>query len=292
MSDWVLIGVPTSAGAHHAGQERAPAALRAAGLVGRLRARDVAVSDAGDLPGAVFAVDSDNPQARNVAAVVAVARQVAAFVAAQPEGGPRPVIVGGDCTITVGAVAGLRRRHPNAGLAYVDADVDLSQDSGILDSAGIAHLLGLATSELASFDGPPPLLDPGRLALVGCDPREVGTRERKLIADLGISYSEGAELSTDPEGVAHRALAALAAGAAEPVLVHFDVDLLDSGYLPLGNFPHYGTGVRLEHAVACLRVLTAHPACAGLVLTEVNPTHDPDGRLLDQYVAAVAEILG
>ena len=47
-SQWVLIGVPTSAGAHHAGQDRAPAALRAAG---------VGVTDAGDLPGAVFAVD-------------------------------------------------------------------------------------------------------------------------------------------------------------------------------------------------------------------------------------------
>ena len=27
MTDWVIIGVPSSAGAHHAGQERAPAAL-------------------------------------------------------------------------------------------------------------------------------------------------------------------------------------------------------------------------------------------------------------------------
>jgi arginase len=33
MGDWVIIGVPSSAGAHHAGQERAPDALRAAGLV-------------------------------------------------------------------------------------------------------------------------------------------------------------------------------------------------------------------------------------------------------------------
>ena len=36
-TDWTIIGVPTSAGAHHAGQDRAPAALRAHGLAGRLR---------------------------------------------------------------------------------------------------------------------------------------------------------------------------------------------------------------------------------------------------------------
>jgi arginase family enzyme len=38
MRNWVIIGVPTSAGYHYAGQELAPAALRAAGLAERLRA--------------------------------------------------------------------------------------------------------------------------------------------------------------------------------------------------------------------------------------------------------------
>ena len=45
-----VIGVPCSAGAHHAGLERAPAALRAAGLLGRLRRSGREVSDAG-IPG-------------------------------------------------------------------------------------------------------------------------------------------------------------------------------------------------------------------------------------------------
>ena len=38
MSGWVMIGVPSSAGAHHAGQERAPDALRTVGLADGLRA--------------------------------------------------------------------------------------------------------------------------------------------------------------------------------------------------------------------------------------------------------------
>ena len=78
MAGWVMIGVPSSAGAHHAGQERAPAALRAAGLVDRLRAAGVAISDAGDLPVTPFAANHDHPGARNLAAVVMVARRVAA----------------------------------------------------------------------------------------------------------------------------------------------------------------------------------------------------------------------
>jgi arginase len=133
----------------------------------------------------------------------------------------------------------------------------------------------------------PPLLEPSRVALVGCDPRESTQGQRKFIADSGIRISWADELSADPQGAAHQALAALASSGS-PFIVHFDVDVVDSGDLPLGNFPHYGSGVRLEQVAACLRVLLADPACAGLVLTEVNPTHDPGGSQLARYIAAVA----
>jgi len=75
------------------------------------------------------------------------------------------------------------------------------------------------------------------------------------------------------------------------VLVHFDVDLIDSGDLPLGNFPHYGSGVAVPDAVTCLQVLRRHPSFGGLVLTEVNPTHDGDGSLLRRYVDAIVAVL-
>jgi arginase len=295
MTRWAMIGVPTSAGAHHAGQERAPAALRAAGLVSRLRAAGVDVVDTGDLPGANFVVDSLHPRSRNLDAVIRVAREVADAVSAQLSAGFRPLVVGGDCTITLGAVAGFRRQHPGVGLAYVDGEPDLGTpddtvSSGIFDSMGIAHLLGRGAAELAGLDGPAPLLAPSRLALVGCDPREVTDAHRKLLASEDISYQEGAALKADPEAAAGQALGVLTAVDA-PFVVHFDVDLVDSGELPLGNFPSYGSGVRLDEVVACLRVLTSHPACGGLVLTEVNPTYDADGSLLGQYVDGITQVL-
>ena len=57
-----------------------------------------------------------------------------------------------------------------------------------------------------------------------------------------MSFTEGPAFSADPAGAAARAIAAVAA-ASGPVVVHFDVDVVDSGDLPLGNFPHYGSGV-------------------------------------------------
>lgn len=294
MADWVMIGVPSSAGAHHAGQERAPAALRQAGLLDRLRAAGVAISDAGDLPAMPFAVDRDHPTARNLAAVTRVARQVADAVAGQLGSGLLPLVVGGDCTITLGVIAGFRRRHPDVGLVYADGDADLSRPgsggSGVFDSMGVAHLLGHGAGELAGLDGAPPLLESTRLAIVGSDPRETGDGGRRFLAEAGVSFQEAPALIADPAGAAQRALAAVTP-ASGPVVVHFDVDMIDSGDLPLGNFPHYDSGVGLEHAVALLRGLRAHPSFAGLVLTEVNPTHDADGSQIARYVTAITEVL-
>src|SRR5262249_61380623 len=126
---------------------------------------------------------------------------------------------------------------------------------------------------------------------VGADPREPDVAGRGCLARAGVSLAEAPAVIPAPAAAAEWAVSGVAA-ASGPVVVHFDVDVVDSGDLPLGNFPHYGSGVLLEHAVACLRVLRAHPSFAGLVLTEVNPTHDADGSLIDRYIDGIVGALG
>ena len=293
--DWVVLGVPTSAGAHHAGQDRAPAALRKAGLLGRLTSAGLTVTDAGDLAGSVFAVDHEpGVRVRNLAAVSRVAGEVAAAVAGQVTAGHRPLVVGGDCTITLGVIAGFRLAGQDPRLAYVDGDADLGaldpDGSGIADATGISQLLGVGEPALTGLAGPAPLLEPDHLAMAGCDPREITAAGRQFLAARGVSLTDGRQLTADPEGAAATVLGALG-GSAGPLVVHFDVDVVDSGDLPLGNFPHYGSGVTLTEAVRCLRVLLADPACAALVLTEVNPGYDADGSQLDRYLTALTSAL-
>jgi arginase len=231
--------------------------------------------------------------------------------------GAIPLVVGGDCTITLGVVAGYGR---DVRLVYVDGDMDLGSrgntdtpGSGILDSTGVSHLLGDGAPELTSLGAPTPaspgdlqsadlsgsepagagvdgwpLIEPGRLTLVGGDPRETSDAGRQYLTDRGVVFQEGPALAADPAGTARRALAAVGAG---PLLVHFDVDVIDSGDLPLANFPHYDSGVSAAQAFACLRGLGAEQSLAGMVLTEVNPTHDPSGRLLDRYLDGIVGAL-
>jgi arginase len=288
----VVIGAPTSAGAHHAGPELAPDALRAHGFIDRLQAGGLRVRDAGDVEGAAFRPDAVDSRARNVGAVVQVARAVAGAVADARRRGEVPIILGGDCTVTVGVVAGLQRAHDDVRVAYFDGDADLvaphKGGSGILDATGVAHLLGIATTELASIGEP---LREDQLALLGYDPTDPDSfSAEELAARPGLHHISGEELQEDPVALARRVVDGLS-GPDVVLAVHFDVDAVDSADLPLANYPHYGAGVPLEVAGEVLKELVASPAVGAVCLTEVNPTHDPQGEQLDRYVATITGAL-
>lgn len=289
----VVLGAATSAGSHYPGQERAPQAIRASGLIDRLTDAG-AVDDWGDVVNEVFAVDHENPTRRNFLAVLRTARKVADAVHRALVLGAIPVVLGGDCTITLGVVAAVRRVRPGAGLFYFDGDADLatpeSTSSGILDAMGIAHLIGLTDNELANLDHQRPMLPSERLVLFGVDETDPESfRPDVLSKHPRVRWFADHRVRCDPAGSARAALEAVSTGAG--MILHFDVDAVDSGDLPLANYPHYGTGVSLDAAAQALAVAASARDLSAIVLTEVNPTHDPDGQLMRRYVTAVAGAL-
>ena len=289
-----VIGVPCSAGAHHGGLERGPAALRAAGLLDRLRRGGWEASDAGDLTPRVFTADAAHPQARNRDAVLLACRDVADATGRVIAAGRIPVLMGGDCSITAGAVAGCLAQRPDTGVLYLDGDADLRTPqttiAGNFDGMVVAALLGEGDPGYIGLAGPVPMLPPRRMAILGYDDAGIDLRERHLLGPP-LSYADGTQVAADPVGAAAAARAHVETSAGA-IVVHFDVDAVDSADLPLANYPHYGKGLTFGTAVTVLRELCASPAFAGLVLTEVNPTHDPGGELVGRYVDGVTAALG
>ena len=288
-----LLGVPTSAGSHNAGQEQAPAALRAAGLVARLQATGLEVCGFADLPVERHRPAERENGVRDLARVVDVARRTAGEVARLCAAGYWPLALGGDCTITLGVLAGVLRHHHDAGLMYVDGDADLNtpqgSESGVLDTMGVTHLLGGGAPALSGIGPTHPLVTADRLELFGFDPEELDTGQWLQVAALGLHATPAPVVRLDPAARAADALGRMET-AAGSFLVHFDVDVLDTGRFPLANFPHFG-GLGLDEVTVCLEQFCRSPRCAGLVLTEVNPDHDPDDELVDQLVAAVCVAL-
>ena len=285
-----LIGVPSSAGAHGPGQEKAPSALRTAGLLGALREAGLDVEDLGDLPVARFAPDRAERKRQSQSQVVKVARQVADAVASAVERELIPIVLGGDCTITLGVVAGLLRHQPDLGLIYFDGDADLTTPettrSGIFDSMGVAHLIGAGDPDLAHIGPRFPLLEQDRIILFGFHPYEIEPDESRVLASSPMAKYPVTSMDGRPVELAAQARARLE-DRARAITVHFDVDVMDSAEIPLADWPHYDA-LSFGDAMRCLSVFVGSPKLAALVVTEINPDNDPDGLLVRQFVDAFA----
>jgi arginase len=293
MSAIGLIGVPSSAGAHGPGQEKAPAALRQAGLLGALRESGIEIEDLGDVPVVRFEPDPGHRKQQSLDTVVAVARQVADAVDGAVERGLLPFVVGGDCTITLGVVAGLQRSLTDLGLIYFDGDADLTTPdvthSGIFDSMGMAHLIGGGAPPLARLGSRYPLLDEDKIVLFGYHPYEVEPSEVRVLEERTMIRYPVTSLDDRPTDFATDARGRLEQRAGA-IAVHFDVDVMDSAEIPLADWPHYDA-LSFGDAMHCLKVFVASPKLAALVMTEINPDHDPDGLLIRRFIDGFADAL-
>lgn len=293
MPGLALIGVPSSAGARQTGQERAPAALRAAGLLERLRAKGLEVADLGDLPSASFRPDPAHPRQQNLDLVVDVARQTADRVDRALESGRMPLVLGGDCSLSLGVISGLLRHHSNLGLLYFDGDLDLetpeTTPSGIFDGMVVAHALGRGAQRLAGIGPRRPLLSEEDIVLFGynvdsgwTDPPELEALERSRLWRYPASL-----IRADAVAAARDALLQLESRS-DAILVHFDVDVMD---FPAADVPH-AHALAAESTFAALSAFVAAPAFAGLVVTELNAKRDPDGSHAEHVVHGLVEAFG
>jgi arginase len=238
--EYGLLGVPSSAGAHTPGQEKAVGAVREAGFVSLLEARGCRVTDHGDLPVAYSRPDPKHRRAQNIPLATGVARRVADGVEAIVRAGQLPLIIGGDCTVTVGVVSGLVRAGQDPSLLYFDGGVDLyipdTQAEGHLDSMGVAHLIGEpgATSELRGIGPREPLLEPGRIVFYGPCLRHTEDVEARVVERHAMRAFPLDEVSGRAETAAAHARAAIEAHGL-PFLVHFDVDVLDFVECPIAD---------------------------------------------------------
>ncbi|MFD9129453.1 arginase family protein [Kitasatospora sp. NPDC059571] len=292
-----VLGVPSGAGTHGPGQEKAPGALRAAGLVDRIRAAGGAVRDEGDLPVVPFRTDPDHRNRQNIGLVADVARSVADRVGRILDDGALPLVLGGDCTITLGVAAAMVARWPQTGLLYFDGDLDLSVPdtslAGILDAMVLAHLIGEGDPQLRDIGPRTPLLPASSVVAFGHDPVEVNGAGRDMAARHGLRTNPCTEVTadgSDPVAAARAARGALADGHSR-LLLHFDTDVIDSVDLPLANFPHFNQGLPLPVALDCLTEFARAPHLGAVVVTEINPDHDPDGSMVRTVAGALARAL-
>jgi arginase len=288
--------VPTSAGAFAPGQERAPEALRGVGLVELLTDGRAEVTDHGDRELWRWRPDRENPRAQNAPQVAEFVRDTARRVSEAADAGQLTLVLGGDCTVGIGTVAGHVAAGGRLGLVYFDLHADLnvpaSVPEGALDWMGMAHML----SEPGAVDGivtagpRAPLLTAEQVLLFGWGPDQATPFEREVIERRGIRTIPDDEVAADPAAAANRAIDLMS--GFDRLLVHFDVDVIDFTDVPLSENVGRNTGLAYNAAISALHRLLADPRLVGLTITELNPSHAEEGaESIERLAADVAAAL-
>jgi arginase len=298
MKQLALIGAPSGAGACGVGQEQAPAALRAAGLPAQLGSVGFDVSDLGDSAVVPWRPDRARPQAQSLEAVVDVVRTTATRVA-DALGTPdrTALVLGGDCTVGIGTIAGIRAAMGDVAVAYFDLHSDLntpaSATDGALDWMALGHMLAIDGAEptLVSATDEVPVLEPSQVLLFAQSLSHATRFERGEIERLGLARFALEDVRDDPEDAAHQALDLLATRS-DRYAIHFDLDVVDFTDAPLSEHPSRNTGLKLDEALSALSVLASEPRLVAITVTELNPHNAAsDDGLLERFAESFAQAI-
>ncbi|RDZ26817.1 arginase family protein [Lysobacter silvisoli] len=279
------------------GARKAPAALRAAGLLARLGARD-----GGAVPAPPYSPQPDLAVGfRNGTALAAYSQTLSEHLQPLLHGREFVLVLGGDCSVLLGASLALKRRG-RYGLAFVDAHDDYSyvrdraRYRGIVTAAGVD--LGLATGH-----GPAVLTDIGGMSpyVREADVVQLGLSREPGDSDYAATetYDASGILTFDVDTVRRDARAAglaartrLEADATQGYWIHVDADVLDARAMPAVDSPN-ARGLSYAQLRAMLTPLLASPKAVGLDLTIYDPDLDPKGvyarRLVDAVTGAFAD---
>jgi arginase len=288
----VLLGSATSAAALNAGHERAPAALRAAGIADRLKGAGFQVADHGDTATYLFEPDSEHPRARNVSAILKSLNDLRPRVEVAVKTGALPVILSGDCISVLAVIAGARRFYRNVSLIYMDRDADLNvpatTPSGCIDGMVISQVIGRGAPELVRFWGEPPLVREPDIALFGFE--RMDAPEMQYLMASPLRRHASLEVSTVGAAVAARLALERVHAAKHQFILHFDVDTIRSEEFPWTDFPGAG-GLSFSEVRDALRVFVSQPNLAAFVVAGYNPDLDADGQGARKLLDLLADVL-
>ena len=290
-----LIAVPYDLGRADVGSGRGPAAYLKAGAAETLRARGHEVG--------VVTVRREGPFGEELQAVLDVDKAVAVAVDEALFGESFPLVVAGNCNVTLGVRAGLQRGGDGeAALVWLDAHGDFNTpattETGYLDGMPLAMLCGRAYGEAVERELESEPLEEG--VIVHAGGRDFDREEHDTLLSSGILLVDGGELrDRGPAEALTPALDALAATRrdatglepddAPPAHLHVDLDVLDPQAAPGVSFPspHGLSAAQLLEAIDLVR---ERFTLVAVTVTSFTPDRDEAGTTLAAGLAVLQRV--
>jgi arginase len=275
-----LVGVPFNSAGFPGGEARAPAALRATGLVEALH-EFADVHDYGDV-----ALPEPSPERDSTTGIIAPANLVAmvaavrALVAQAISHGDVPLVIGGECPLLLGCLAAARDAYGRVGLLFFDGHEDAwpphQSTTGEAADMELGFALGLTASGVQDFDALLPLVRPGDAIVLGPRDRdELAAANVPSFASTVTFRDDQALLATDLDA-ASKALTRQLHAAANHWWFHLDLDVLATQSLSAIRYPQPG-GLSWPHIETIAAAALQAPGLVGWNITIYNPDLDLDG---------------
>ncbi|MEV8410503.1 arginase family protein [Streptomyces niveus] len=227
----------------------------------------------------------------NAASIAAYTPRLADRIERHVRAGDFPLVLGGDCSIQLGASLALRRIG-RYGIAAIDGSADFrhtgnSPSVGAAGGEELAIATGRGQDDLSDIEGLRPYIRDEDVRLFGI---RDGDEDLAELAELRIPTLPVGEIREGgAPDVAGAVLRTLETPVTDGFWVHLDADVLDPEVMPAVDAPDPG-GLLPAELTSLLRVLVRSERCVGLNVTIYDPDLDPDGTagalLADIVVAA------
>jgi arginase len=291
-----LIGAPTDVGAADRGASMGPEALRVAGIAAALSARELEVTDLGNLSGPGNPWEPPLQGYRHLPQVVRWNELVHAAVYGELSRGRLPILLGGDHCLSIGSISAVARHCREAGkklhVLWLDAHADFNTSelspSGNVHGMPVACLCGFGPRELIAIGGQAGAIKPSWVRQIGI--RSVDAGEKRFVHEQGLDVFDMRHV--DEMGMRATMEQALAGLDADTHLhVSFDVDFLDPEIAP-GVGTQVPGGPTYREAQLCMEMIADTRRLGSLDVVELNPAFDVRNKTAVLAVDLIESLFG
>ena len=211
-----------------------------------------------DLEPAQWGIATLPPLEPDVSGPEANIARVEQVVGALADAGKLPVMLGGEHSLTLGAVRALAQRHPGLSVLQLDAHADM-RDS--YQGSAYSHACVMRRVREIVGDG----------TVIQAGVRSISSEEMQHIREAGVT---GVNLYTPGQYNDPAAIDELLAGLGETVYVTVDLDALDPSIMPAVGTPEPG-GLSWQETLSILRAVAQRSRVIGFDIMELAPNEGP-----------------
>lgn len=211
-----------------------------------------------------------------------------------------PLVLGGDCSILLGCLLGLKRTGARHGLAFMDGHTDFwpPEASPLGGTAGMDLWLstGRGPTVLSNLEGRGPLVRDADVAVLGVrDLEHWGAAvSAEHVRDTAMEWLDLEALRQDGIAAgAQRALARFRASGVSGFWMHLDADVMDDAVMPAVD-SRQPDGLRVAELGELVARLVDSGLAVGMDVTIYDPSLDPERQaahaLVDTLVAGLGAL--